>query len=681
MAGVRGLAARFEANPQAAPKPKSEAGPVKSAKELKEEKKLALLRKKKEQQEKDDWFYQNDSSPVAVPRGPPKDDEEEEDFKMLTAADFAQPAPVVQSNKKFAVKNLIDFDECDVADEGDATLEQPPVTFHTPPAAFPPQQNFPQQLNPGPPMPHLDPVVTAHVADDSGEAELLRMMLKQKDSEMQIQLDIMRDEVEANAAHAKVVEAQIQAKTQECVQLSARVKQLEFEERGLRNSAHELQALRQRVQELEEAARTSSIEGAADSLPEAESLQTRIRALEETTAQQAEELQSSRQRSQELEARASELEAAASQGTASLEQVAALQAHVAELHAAGSRQAELLRAREEELQSSRQRSQEQEQAGTSQGSIRTRDGTAVSDLEAKNEELRSGALRLAEALKAREDELAQLKRRVAEKPVHDVESLQRHITELQGEVSQGRAAIKQVMALQRRVAELELKVSEQARQLREREAVAAVYAGQSPADRAVRTPQVRRTTGTPTSGGELFTPDEVRTPAAASELRPSSPARPSGGGNPNAEDPWDAWFGVEDHDKGQEDDMPAEPAPAAKPASIQQRPRQPRMRNLLEMDSSPQASHSVHLASTSRSFGSPTIRPHEPEARPSGGSGIALPIQNDIVGQITEDGRLAAEKVKAQFASASRSMGQAADKFRMAWSSFSALATPAQPGR
>merc|ERR1712184_101843 len=77
----------------------------------------------------------------------------------------------------------------------------------------------------------------------------------------------------------------------------------------------------------------------------------------------------------------------------------------------------------------------------------------------------------------------------------------------------------------------------------------------------------------------------------------------------------------------------------------------------------------------------PKVPGQEPEPRLSSGSGgsrydgtgIALPIQNDIVGQITEDGRLAVEKVKAQFMSASRSMGQAADKFRMAWTSFSGI--------
>jgi hypothetical protein len=159
--------------------------------------------------------------------------------------------------------------------------------------------------------------------------------------------------------------------------------------------------------------------------------------------------------------------------------------------------------------------------------------------------------------------------------------------------------------------------------------------------------------------------------------RPAEEVRAATAGNPDADDPWDAWFGVEEDDKGAEpedgipvtrsDDVPTVRAvPDHRPGRVQgRRTSQPVMRNLLETEDRGSALG-----------GSPPSPPrrmttldgmqgtHLPPQGPNGTAGVALPVQSDIWEQMIEDTRVASDKVKASATNVSKQMSAAANRFR-----------------
>merc|ERR1719313_1554878 len=96
---------------------------AKTAAEIKAEKIAALKKAAKDQNRPkgNDWFYEDAAADD-------DDDDDDDDFKMMTGDDLKAPPPNAPAGGKFVVKNLIDFDDCDVPDEDEEAAELPRPT-------------------------------------------------------------------------------------------------------------------------------------------------------------------------------------------------------------------------------------------------------------------------------------------------------------------------------------------------------------------------------------------------------------------------------------------------------------------------------------------------------------------------------------------------------------------------
>jgi len=174
------------------------------AAQLEKEKAKALAKKKANQAVEDEWFFEGKDD------GPDSDDDA--GFRMLMAEDLTPPQLRNGSKSKpqFIVKNLIDFGECDASDL--EPLSQP-TGAAIPPATPPPVRSEPLE----PEVPSLSPAPVPRSPQDSwdlpttlstrarpeyaedlrGEIEHLRMCLAQANETKQIELDIVKDELDA----------------------------------------------------------------------------------------------------------------------------------------------------------------------------------------------------------------------------------------------------------------------------------------------------------------------------------------------------------------------------------------------------------------------------------------------------------------------------------------------------
>ncbi|CAE7251935.1 unnamed protein product [Symbiodinium natans] len=162
-----------------------------------------LAKKRASQAVEDDWLFGQD----AAKDEPPKLEDDSDDdlgFRMFSAADFvnSDPGPP-EPNRQLKVVNLIDWGECDVAQElagaGEATGSSastmaPPVEArHTPPdPRGGGEMNFQESFGSAP---NLAPVPQPGNQDLLTEIQHLRQMLADANEEKDIQVAIVRDEV------------------------------------------------------------------------------------------------------------------------------------------------------------------------------------------------------------------------------------------------------------------------------------------------------------------------------------------------------------------------------------------------------------------------------------------------------------------------------------------------------
>mmetsp|Transcript_6971 Transcript_6971/g.15260 ORF Transcript_6971/g.15260 Transcript_6971/m.15260 type:complete len:611 (-) Transcript_6971:25-1857(-) len=196
--------------------------------------------KKKEQAVEDDWLM---DAGAQADQGFESDASDDKGFQMFVAADFQDRPAMPAKPKELKVRNLIDFSECDVAEEMPSSAREPePIapaaaavrrnTTPTPTSVSFPVVSHPSAVSSS--SSAAFPSMPERPGPDAEELERelqhLRQMLAQANEVKAIELDIIRDEVTEKQAIVDELQGKNAKLEAEMTSMKARMQELE--ERG-----------------------------------------------------------------------------------------------------------------------------------------------------------------------------------------------------------------------------------------------------------------------------------------------------------------------------------------------------------------------------------------------------------------------------------------------------------------
>jgi hypothetical protein len=208
----------------------------------------AVAKKKQQQAVEDEWL----GAEATV-----ESDDDDMGFRMFNAQDLAQAAVAAPSSETFKplkVKNLIDFEECDVPEDLGSSMPSMPLVETGPVAAKPPTNPTPSGLSTSAsstaaPSASIgfDSVQDqgAIVADLLAEMDNLKHMLRNANEEKNIQVAIVKDEV---AEKQHVIEDMKNQRLADQAEIASLREQLASAS-SVQQQAGEAEALRQQVAE------------------------------------------------------------------------------------------------------------------------------------------------------------------------------------------------------------------------------------------------------------------------------------------------------------------------------------------------------------------------------------------------------------------------------------------------
>jgi len=233
-----------------------------------------LAKKRASQAAEDDWLFEDkDKDKDGTVEATGNDSDDDMGFRMLLGSEIGNFAPQKVEHKELKVVNLIDFNECDVADDteeangeatGSSVSTRAPLIEARPEVSYPMGKGDSGFHDSAGRLPSGLQSASHH--DLVEEIQLLRQMLEDANEEKEIQVEIVRDDVAEK--QQKILELTRQKDEMEALLREARSKIESYDEQPKEEAATadkaEEEKLKARLTELEAKLEAAEAEKAAE---------------------------------------------------------------------------------------------------------------------------------------------------------------------------------------------------------------------------------------------------------------------------------------------------------------------------------------------------------------------------------------------------------------------------------